>query len=100
MSVDKDAEFNQVLDVNSKKCINCDYFVWWDGDYCCIREFTILQNSPHGEFTEEILRTMKLADGELRYCPYYKKAKSETHSSYEEAYEKFLEKYESKDKKD
>lgn len=100
MSVNKDAEFNQVLDANSKKCINCDYFVWWDGDYCCIKNFEILQTSPNGEFTEEILNTMRLADGDIRYCPDYKHTNNKRQKEYENAYSKFLEKYEGKTKED
>ena len=24
-------------------CINCRHFAWWDGDYCCLSKFTILE---------------------------------------------------------
>jgi len=51
-------------------CINCKHFAWWDGDYCCTAKMIILQHSPKGDFTEEILKNMKTSDE----CEDYDKA--------------------------
>ena len=74
-------------DKYKESCINCDNFAWWDGDYCCIIKFLILQNSPKGEFTKEILGTMKTSDD---YCENYSKVKKEL-NAYEEPFNEFLE---------
>lgn len=74
-------------DKYKESCINCDNFAWWDGDYCCIAKFLILQNSPKGKFTEEILKTMKTSDD---YCENYSKVKKEF-NAYEEPFNTFLE---------
>ena len=30
-------------------CFNCKYFAWWDGDYCCLSDWSILIPSEYGE---------------------------------------------------
>lgn len=30
-------------------CFNCEYFTWWDGDYCCMNHWSILVPSEHGD---------------------------------------------------
>ena len=36
-------------------CFNCKYFVWWDGDYCCLgNDWKILIPSKEGELDAEI----------------------------------------------
>ena len=45
-----------------KNCFNCDNFTWWDGDYCCIKKWAILQSSPDGRLTEEIIPNIKNSD--------------------------------------
>lgn len=30
-------------------CFNCKYFVWWDGDYCCLSDWSILVPSKKGD---------------------------------------------------
>ena len=75
-------------------CINCNNFAWWDGDYCCLKNNIILQVSPKGEFTEEILNTIKSPDSEVHYCPDYEITRDALGNLYEDAYIDFLEKYE------
>lgn len=38
----------------NKHCATCSHFVWWDGDYCCIKNLKILQESADGNFHTEI----------------------------------------------
>jgi len=41
-------------------CITCQFFAWWDGDYCCVRKAKLLQESPDGKFTKDILMSLKI----------------------------------------
>ena len=55
---------------NIKNCINCQGFVWWDGDYACMPHMSILCESKNGDFNEDILKTMKTSDE----CSDYKRS--------------------------
>ena len=48
------------INIPEQNCINCEHFAWWDGDYCCVAKKKILQESPEGEFNEDILMSLKL----------------------------------------
>lgn len=50
-----------------ENCINCNNFAWWDGDYCCLSKRLILQPSPDGEFSSEILKTIQTSDECIDY---------------------------------
>ena len=71
-------------------CISCEHFAWWDGDFCCCENMKILQLSPKGEFTPEILKNIKNSED----CSDYKESENKIRSIYEEAFKKFLDKYE------
>lgn len=73
------------MENNKENCINCNNFAWWDGDYCCIAKFLILQESPKGEFTKEILQTMKTSEE----CIDYKKRKGKK-NIYENSFINFI----------
>ena len=74
-------------------CINCEHFAWWDGDYCCVKNFKILCESKSGHFNEDILTAIKTP----KTCNDYKKAKNKKMTEiYQEAYIEFLKEYESK----
>lgn len=40
---------------SKQHCTNCQYFAWWDGDYCCTAKMIILQNSDDGKLNKELL---------------------------------------------
>lgn len=42
-------------------CLNCGGFVWWDGDYCCVRHMDIHQYGYKNGIwmNEDIIRTME-----------------------------------------
>lgn len=44
----------------NKSCITCRHFAWLDGDYCCTKKMRILQEAAGGEFTKDILLSLKL----------------------------------------
>ena len=67
----------------NNSCITCQLFVWWDGDYCCMKKLKILQESKDGKFTKDILISLKLN----KDCQDYKEYKE---SIYKESFEEFL----------
>lgn len=69
--------------VPNKSCITCSNFAWWDGDYCCLADFKILQESQHGEFTDDIIPIIEKS----KKCKNYHKGNIKI---YEKEYEKFL----------
>lgn len=71
----------------NENCITCDHFAWWDKDYCCLASFKILCHSEHGEFNDDILRTMKTAE---ECCDYTEQENPNVKASYQEAFEEFL----------
>lgn len=77
-----------------RNCINCDRLAWWDGDYCCIAEFWVMCPSPNGEFQESILNFLE----KHKNCKNHRFQKKKIREMYEEAFNKFLNEYESKDK--
>lgn len=58
---------------NTKCCLNCNAFCWWDGDYCCTIKMKIHQygyypkNGYTAWFNEDIDNTMETPDT----CPKY-----------------------------
>ena len=49
--------------MKENNCLNCENFAFWDGDYCCLAKFVILdEGDENNDFTEDILRTMKTED--------------------------------------
>ena len=77
-----------------KNCLNCEHFVWWDGDYCCVANFKILCESKRGDFSKDMLKSMKTPET----CKDYKLSNNKIHEMYEELFNKFLKEYESKNK--
>ena len=67
----------------NRGCITCSKFAWWDGDYCCLADFVIMQESPDGKFTKDIIPFIKAS----KYCKNYEKDNS---SLYKDEYENFL----------
>lgn len=63
-------------------CLECEHFAWWDGDYVCLHNMSVLMNSPNGDF-----------DG---LAPILKRHKNCSNFSkrslclYKDAYEKYL----------
>ena len=53
------------------KCLKCQYFAWWDGDYVCMERFQIL-SPKHGVriFTDELVKELK----RQKFCPTYEKS--------------------------
>lgn len=72
----------------AKNCLNCEHFTWWDGDYCCTKNFIILgKSNENWDFTEDIVSMLKTFED----CIDWKKSKSEFHTElYKEKYHKFL----------
>lgn len=68
----------------NKNCVTCGNFAWWDGDYCCLKNFFILCTSKDGEFNNEILQNIKTPDTCLDYIDGY------CNSLYEDAFKNFL----------
>ena len=40
-------------------CIDCVFFTWWDGDFCCMKRQKILQESKDGKFSKDILNVLE-----------------------------------------
>lgn len=73
---------------NVKKCcLNCIHFAWWEGDFCCIPEFKIIQADPdnNGLMTEELEKNMKTPAN----CEDYEYREERYSKDYEEEYKKF-----------
>ena len=45
--------FKKKKDIPVWKCLKCEHFCWWDGDYCCLDRNKILIGSPSGRITRE-----------------------------------------------
>ena len=69
-----------------KNCVNCAGFAWWDGDYCCVTQFDILQPSTKGEFSDELIKSIFDHEG----CPYYKAVVDPKLSPYIEPFNEFI----------
>lgn len=42
------------------KCITCENFAWWDGEYCCIAKMLIFnQLRKKGMFDDELIKSIK-----------------------------------------
>ena len=52
-----------------KSCLNCEHFAWWDGDYCCTAKFKILCSSPNGDFTHDILTSLRINKNCSEHAP-------------------------------
>lgn len=50
------------------KCLTCQYFAWWDGDYVCMERFRLLSNK-HGKqmFDDDLIAELK----KMKFCPEY-----------------------------
>ena len=73
-----------------KRCINCEGFAWWDGDYCCVKKFKLFCESKDGTYSDELVEAIN----KEKDCDEYNYVDSPVAKMYEEEYEKFL-----KDKK-
>jgi len=40
------------------RCLTCEHFCWWDGDYCCLDHGKIFVKSPSGRITKEQYDTL------------------------------------------
>ena len=72
-------------------CFNCKHFVWWDGDYCCLSDWSILIPSEYGDLDLSIRDKMverALTCGNYIYsdkvCNIYKNIFHEASSKEEE----------------
>lgn len=77
--------------MKENNCLNCENFAFWDGDYCCLAKFVILdEGDENNDFTEDILRTMKTEDE----CVDYKKSYDESikYKEYKKRFKKLLDK--------
>lgn len=50
----------KIINIPEKNCVNCDCFTWWDGDFCCSHNLRLLQESPDGEFNDNIFMAIKI----------------------------------------
>ena len=71
---------------SDKNCIDCENFTWWDGDYCCICDFSVLCRSKDGEFNEDILKTIKTPC----MCSDFRDCTIGSNDAYRREYEKFI----------
>jgi len=74
------------MELPKKNCLNCQSFAWWDGDYCCVEKFKILQESKKGEFNDQILTSIE----ENKDCKKWKKANDKIREMHMEAFNNFL----------
>lgn len=65
-----------MITLPDKNCLNCASFAWWDGDYCCINEMTILQEAKNGKMNEDILKALE----KNKDCPNWKRRYSDFHT--------------------
>lgn len=52
--------------MKTPKCLKCQSFAWWDGDYVCMERFRLFSNK-HGNymFDNELISELK----KMRFCP-------------------------------
>jgi len=74
------------MEIETKNCINCHNFAWWDGDYCCTAKMKILQNSPDGKFNDDILIALKMN----KKCTSWEEASPKIAEMYEKAFNDFM----------
>lgn len=74
------------MELPEHNCLNCEHFCWWDGDYCCSRKMRILQESPAGEFNEDIIKALN----DNKDCIDYYEASIPHIRLYIEAFNKFM----------
>lgn len=55
-----------------RSCSNCEHFVWWDGDFCCLEHMTLLIESEEGRLTEMIRQALSKTG---QRCKDYKRSK-------------------------
>lgn len=48
------------MNIPNNNCINCNHFIWKDGDYFCSKYMKIFQNSPDKNFNKDILISLLL----------------------------------------
>lgn len=72
-----------MINLPENNCIDCKFFTWWDGDYCCVRKAKLLQTSKDGKFNIDILKSLRLN----KNCDSFDK---ESNSLYKEEFNKFL----------
>ena len=51
-----------------KSCLTCKHLAWWDGDYCCMHNLSLLSDAPKGVITEDAILTFN-TNG--KYCKSY-----------------------------
>lgn len=68
--------------IPNRSCITCSNFAWWDGDYCCLADFKLLQESPNGYFAKNIIPIIENS----KKCRSYKKGTY----TFEKEYNEFL----------
>lgn len=52
------------------KCLRCEHFCWWDGDYVCFEDMKLLAQAPNGSITRAEYDTLLKR---YRFCGYFKK---------------------------
>ena len=55
------------------KCLKCEHFGWWDGDYCCMDRQKVLVTSSTGRITQEQYDSMSR---KFKHCWFFKKRKN------------------------
>lgn len=50
--------FKKIKNLPYWRCLTCEHFCWWDGDYCCVDKMKILAESPSGRITKERYDTL------------------------------------------
>ena len=92
---------NKIIDyTNQHCCLVCDGFCWWDGDYCCTKNFKIHQfgfgNENGGYFdypymNEDIDNTMETCETCVDYSYIHHEKYPEIQNPYKKEYKKFKE---------
>ena len=64
-------------------CIDCEFFTWWDGDYCCTKKLNILYHSADGEFDYGLVQALK----ENESCDSFRQYPDDKVNLYKEPFE-------------
>ena len=78
------------MNIPNKNCITCAHFAWWDGDFCCTKLTKILQESPDGNFNDDIIMALRIN----KDCPSHLEG---TRTLYLDQFNEFLRKKNEKD---
>ena len=76
--------------MDKPKCFECQYFAWWDGDYCCIPpegRWKIITPSKNGVLTDKSVEDITLA---AKDCKVFKERENKKLNIYNDAWEEYI----------